>query len=138
MKVKDLMYEGHRVKPDMPVSELANYMATHMISSVLVEENGKIIGIITERDLIKKVIVEGLNPPDVVAKDVMSTNLITIDGNDVVDNASKIMERNHIRRIVVVQNDKIIGMITQRGISDNFKYLLGGRLGSYKPKYEKK
>ncbi|UCB59456.1 MAG: CBS domain-containing protein [Thermoplasmatales archaeon] len=105
------------VKPEISVLEATKIMKKRKIGNVIVVEKERPIGILTESDIIKKVIAEGKSAKDVQIKDVMSTPIIVIEPYNTLEEAMKIMGKCNIRRLPVIENDKLIGIITQKDIS---------------------
>ena len=105
------------VKPDISVLEAAKLMKKRKIGNVIVAEKNQPIGILTESDILKKVVAEGYNPKDIKVKDVMSTPLIVINPYVTLDEAMNTMLKCNIRRLPVCEKDELIGIITQKDIS---------------------
>ena len=105
---------------------VATILTRHRIGSVLViDKDVTPIGIITERDLVKRVCLESLNASKVLVEDIMSSPLITIMAYDSVDTASRIMISNKIKRLPVVESDnRIIGIISVTDITRNLAKIL--------------
>ncbi len=103
------------------VMEAANIMAADKDYEgyVIILQKGKPIGMVTERDLVNKVIVEGLDPAKTGVADVMSSPLITIDPDDDLLRATQIMKDQNVRKLVVVRDEIIYGIITAKKISQN-------------------
>lgn len=99
-----------------PIYEVAKIMSEKGIGSVVVAEKGKHIGIVTERDIIQRVVAKGLDASKVSAKDIMSKALITVNGNTPIINAIRIMEKNKVRRLLVVERGRLVGIVTQRDL----------------------
>ena len=99
------------------VLEAAKLMKDRKIGNVLVVENKQPIGILTESDILKKVVAEGKNAGDVIVRDVMSTPVIVIDPYVTLEDAMKTMGKCNVRRLPVIENDELIGIITQKDIS---------------------
>lgn len=116
IKIKDLM-----IKKLVTADENSNIqnIAKKMkkVGSVLIKRKGKIYGIITDSDIIKKVVAKGLDPKKVKAKDVVSTPLITIKASENVQRASYLMKKYRIKRLVVVDNGKVVGIISATDIA---------------------
>jgi len=127
MLVKDIMHRITKVPSSISISEAARVMDQKLIGSVLVEEKDKIIGIMTERDILRKIVAKGENPDKLKVKDIMSQPLITIDANEDIINASKKLDEYRIRRLVVTENGKIIGKVTANSIARNLRYVLASR-----------
>jgi CBS domain-containing protein len=105
---------------------VATLLTKHRIGSVLViEKDMTPIGIITERDLVKRVCLESLNASKVLVEDIMSSPLITTMAYDSVDTASRIMMSNKIKRLPVMESDnRIIGIISVTDIARNLAKIL--------------
>jgi len=91
-------------------------MIEHNVGSIIVTKNDKAVGIITERDMIKKIIAKNKKPENVSASMLMSSPLIMIKPSTNVIDASKIMSKANIRRLAVMQNGMIVGIITVRDL----------------------
>lgn len=105
------------IKPSMTVLEAAQLMKKRKIGNVIVVEKKQPIGILTESDILKKVVAEGKNAKDVLVKDVMSTPIIVIDPYVSLEEAMKTMGKCNVRRLPVIENNELIGIITQKDIS---------------------
>ncbi len=107
------------VEPSVSVADVAEVMDKHGIGSVLVRSNEKIVGIITERDIIKRCVakIRDRLPEDVSAEEIMTKNLITINGDADIFEAAKMMSEYDIRRLIVVNNSgKPIGIVSMKDI----------------------
>jgi len=122
LKVRDVM-ENNVVVVDgnLPAKEALNKMLKNGVWSVVVSINDLPIGVVTERDLLRRVIAKGRNIDKVLLKDVMSSPLITIDPDAPFGEAWKLMTEKGVRRLYVIEKGKIIGRVTQTGL---FKKLL--------------
>ena len=118
---KYMTKEVHTIDYDTPVSEAANMMATDKDNEgyVIVLQKGKPVGIVTERDLVNKVLVGGLDPAKTSASDIMSTPLITVDPEDDLLKATQVMKEQNVRKLIVVRDEIIYGIITAKKISQN-------------------
>jgi len=105
------------VESNISVIEAAKIMKKRKIGNVIVVEKNHPVGILTESDILKKVVAEGENPKDVQVKSVMSTPIIVIDPYVSLEEAMKTMGKCNVRRLPVVEEDKLIGIITQKDIS---------------------
>jgi len=120
IKVKDIMSTPVRtVKETEKVSEAARMMDKHEIGGVIVaDRKGKPIGMITERDIVKRVVAKNLHPSKVKAASIMSKPLATISSNKDISEAAKTMSRLKIRRLAVMEETKLVGVITSKDIVD--------------------
>jgi len=100
------------IEPDAPVAAVACSMNNRSVGSVVVVEDGKPIGIITDRDLVVRVLCKGLEPGKTTAKDVMSTSLTTIlEEADALTCLGRMREA-HVRRLPIIDGDgKLIGIV---------------------------
>lgn len=116
VKLKDIMSTKLiTIDENKTIEEAAKKMKK--VSSLLVKRRGKIYGIITDTDIVKKVVAKGLNPKKVKVKDIVSTPLITLDENEDVRKASYIMTKRGIKRIVITRNGKVVGIVTATDIA---------------------
>ncbi len=103
------------VNPSTPVVEIAKIMVTEDIGSVVIaRDDAEPLGIITEKDLVRRVLYAGKDPREVVAQEVMSSPLVTISHNRTVDDALKIMRDNNVRRLIVLKDENLFGLLTER------------------------
>jgi CBS domain-containing protein len=105
------------VQPFTTVLEAARLMKANKIGDVIISEVNHPIGILTESDIIKKVVCEGKNAQDVLVEDVMSSPIVVTEPYISLLDALKIMGKCNIRRLLVIENNKLVGIITQRDIS---------------------
>ena len=102
------------INSDVPA--IAKEMINRDAGSVIITENGKAMGIITERDFVKNIIVGDKKPSDVDAKEILSTPLLTVNPATSIIEAAKIMLRANIKRLPVLENSTIIGVISNTDI----------------------
>jgi len=105
------------VEPHLTVLEAAKLMKNKGIGNVIVVEKDLPIGILTESDILKKVVAEGKEAKVTKVKDVMSTPVLVTDPYVTLEQAMRIMGKCNIRRLPVTENGKLIGVITQKDIS---------------------
>lgn len=98
--------------PDDDVQEIATMMDEESIGSVVITDGSEPVGIVTDRDLTMHVVAEGESPADVVAEDVMTTDLCTIDPDSGFYRATELMSEHGVRRLPVVDGDELAGIIT--------------------------
>ncbi|MEW6222394.1 MAG: CBS domain-containing protein [Candidatus Hadarchaeota archaeon] len=99
------------------VAKAAKLMASRSVGSIVVLKGKTPVGILTERDVLEKVVSEDLRPSKVLVEKVMSSPIMTITPDTDVTEAAKIMSKNKIRRLPVVENGKLIGIITSADIT---------------------
>ena len=100
------------VGPDQPVATVACLMNDNSVGSVVVVEDDKPLGIITDRDLVIRVLCAGRDPVTTLARDIMSAPLTTVEERHETLKAATLMRENQIRRLPVVNDDgKLVGII---------------------------
>ncbi len=99
-----------------PVIAAVEKMISHDIGAVVVISGGRPVGIITERDILKRVILEEKDPRSVFCQDIMSKPLITIKPDTPLSEALSIMRKHGIRRLPIVEGDELIGIITEKDL----------------------
>lgn len=117
MKVRQVLNskaQNHlwHVKPDTSVLQALEIMADKNIGAILVLENGKLIGIFSERDYARKGILKGRASKDTLIRDVMTSPVITVDVEQKVEECMAIMSEKHIRHLPVKENDQLFGIIS--------------------------
>jgi CBS domain-containing protein len=113
------------------VAEAAKIMKQNSIGSVLILAGDDAIGIVTQRDIINRVVARGKNPSEIKVSTIMSTPLITINKDETLEKALDVMEKNKIRRIVVVdEKNKLYGISVELKICGD---LLDEQIGTSAP-----
>jgi len=100
------------ITPDITVLDALKQMAEKNIGSIVVMENGQYIGVLTERDYARKVILKGKSSTTTLVKEIMSTGLPRITPDNSVDTCMQIMSENNIRYLPVFENDALCGIIS--------------------------
>jgi CBS domain-containing protein len=110
--IRDVMTsDPSTVEASATVEEAAKLMAEKDIGNVLVVENGEVQGIVTDRDIVVRVLAKG-NGPDASVREACSTGLETLSPDDSVEDAIKKMEQADVRRLPVVEDDKPVGIVS--------------------------
>ncbi len=98
------------------VLKAAQIMRDKGISSILVRQNNSVVGIVTERDLVIKIVGNGIDPSKVTLSEIMSSPLISVNEDTPLELAAEMMWKNKIRRLPVKNGDKITGILTENDI----------------------
>jgi CBS domain-containing protein len=125
MRVSDIMTRPPvTVSPATRADEVASLMLEKGISSVILVTNGKPVGIVTERDLVHRVLALGKDPKDLMAADICTKPVIAVSVHCEVDDAVETMNQYKIRRLVVVDDmDHVAGIVTTDDVGYNLKNL---------------
>jgi len=105
---------------DKNAQDAAKAMAEHEIGSLVVVSEGKPVGIVTERDLVRKVCVKDTVSSKIPLADIMSSPVIFAEPDMPIETAVQRMFNSKIRRLVILENDKLVGIVT---VSDLAKYV---------------
>jgi CBS-domain-containing membrane protein len=122
MKVKDAMHKGvDWVSPDTPVTEVAKLMCEHDIGALPIGENDRLIGMVTDRDIVcKGVAKEGFDPERATARDVMSEGIHCCREDDDLGKAVRHMQELKVRRLPVVnKNKRMVGILSLGDVSQS-------------------
>lgn len=112
MKVRELMSKDvTSVQTGTMVAEVAKTMKNENVGSVPVCSNGRVVGIITDRDIVIRKIAEGTNAATTKAEEVMTPGVVTVSSNMDIHDAAKLMSDKQIRRLPVVDNGTLVGML---------------------------
>ena len=112
--------------PGTTISELAFTMANERVGSVVVTEGDAVVGIVTDRDIALDVLGTGADPEQYVARDVMTPDPLTVEPGDGVVDAVRAMGDASVRRVPVVEDGRLVGIVTL----DDFLVLLAGELSN--------
>jgi CBS domain-containing protein len=103
-------------KPDLSLIHVANLMADENVGSVIITEKNEVVGIITETDFVQKIAAGKVDVESAKVKDYMSQALVTIPPNIDIMDAMGVMRKQEFRRLPVVENGKLAGMITIKDV----------------------
>ena len=125
------------ITPYTTVYNALEIMVEKNVSSLVVMENEKLIGIFTERDYARKVVLKGKSSRETPVGDIMSGNVITVHPDNSIDDCMQLMTGKFIRHLPVVEEDKLIGLVSigdlvkfiieeQKFIIENMEQYIGG------------
>ena len=130
MKVSEIVTrQAEWMGPDVSISEVAKLMRDKNIGSMLVGENDRLIGMITDRDITCRAVAEGLNPATTTARQVMSKAITYCFDDQPVDEAAQLMEKKHIRRLAVLNRKKrLVGVLSLDDVARTCSHDLSGEV----------
>jgi len=129
MHVRDIMEKAVFLPRTASIAELSRAMVERSTEAVFITDNHTPIGIVTEKDILKKIVALNRDPKAYLACDIMNAPLITIRPDVHIYEASDLMDRHGVRKLPVLENDQIVGMITATTVSRNYKYVVSKYLG---------
>ncbi len=114
MRVKEMMStEPTCGTPETPLGTIAAMMVEHHCGAIPILDNGRLAGIVTDRDITCRTLPRHVNPLDSTAKDIMTRRVITIDEDERAETAARTMEHAHIRRLPVVDSEgRLVGIVS--------------------------
>jgi CBS domain-containing protein len=109
---RDLFY----VEETDTVAAAARHMAELQVGAIVVLDQGVLRGIFSERDLMKRVVLEGLDPAQTRVASVMSTDIVTIDETASLEDAMEAMQNHNCRHLPVTRNGRVVGFLSMRDV----------------------
>ncbi|WHH61727.1 CBS domain-containing protein [Petroclostridium sp. X23] len=123
MQLKDIMTSTVvYVSPDTPVEQVAQLMQKHNVGSIPVCDASGVKGIVTDRDIVVRNVAHGTDPKTLKASDVMTSQITTAWPGMDVREASKMMAQKQIRRLPIVENNTVVGMVALGDLAVNPTY----------------
>jgi CBS domain-containing protein len=104
------------IESSQAIVDAARVMRDQDIGSLPVTDEGRLIGVITDRDIVVRVVSEGRSEAATVA-DALSRNPVTVKPDDDLDEALRLMARHQIRRLPVVEDDRLVGIVAQADVA---------------------
>jgi CBS domain-containing protein len=118
-KVHEVMTDRPRcVTPETPVSEAAQLMETDDIGSLPIVDGEQLAGMVTDRDIVIRAVAKGKDPRGMPVREVASGELVTVQADDNLSDALKLMASHQVRRLPVVDEDnRLVGILAQADIA---------------------
>jgi CBS domain-containing protein len=114
-----MMKDVITISLNLTIEYAAKIMAYHKISSILVMSKDELIGILTEKDILTRVVAKGINPREALVKDVMTSPVITVGPDTSLEEANRLMQENKIKKLPVIapNKKKLMGILSQTDFS---------------------
>jgi CBS domain-containing protein len=120
-RVRDILHqtEVFSVQETQSVCDVARRMAELHVGAILVVDDGDLRGVFSERDLMTRVVIEGLNPSTTPVSRVMSTNIATVDESSSLEEAMDSMKAHGCRHLPVMRGSKVVGFLSMRDLMNH-------------------
>ena len=116
--IRDAMTEGPRsIGASASVVEAARLMREEHIGSLPITDDEQLVGMITDRDITTRVVAEAADPKTTSVGDVYSQDLISIEPDEDLEEALRLMARHQVRRLPVIENGRLVGIVAQADIA---------------------
>ena len=118
-KISELMSSNPcAIDGDKPVAYAAKMMKQEDVGLAPVVEGDRLVGTLTDRDIVVRVVAEGKDPQAVTVREVASTELVTVDPQQDLDEALRLMAQHQVRRLPVVEEDgRLVGVVAQADVA---------------------
>jgi CBS domain-containing protein len=117
------------IEADRSVAYAAKMLKQEDVGVAPIVESGRLVGMLTDRDIVVRVVAEGKDPDSVSVRDVASSNVVSIDPRQDLDEALQLMARYQVRRLPVVEQDgRLVGVVAQADIAEVAKPKKTGEL----------
>ena len=100
------------IPPDATVFEAVKLMAEKNVGSLLVLQDGKLVGLFTERDYARKIVLQGKSSKDTRVREIFTGVVITVNPQDSVEDCMKLMTENRVRHLPVVEKESVVGIVS--------------------------
>lgn len=119
MEIKDIMMRSvETVEPDESISEAAAKMAAQNIGFLPVWQDGALLGVLTDRDIVVRAVARGFDPEQTIVEEVMTSTVVSLPESSDLEDASELMESRHVRRLIVTDDkDMPVGIVSMDKIA---------------------
>ena len=116
--VREAMTPGpETIQADRPAAEAAKLMKQIDAGMIPVLDNGNLLGTVTDRDIAIRLVAEGKDPQATPVREIASTSIVTIEPDRDIDEALKLMAKHQVRRLPVVEDGRLVGVLAQADVA---------------------
>ena len=130
MKVKEAMHKDAKwVSPDTPISRIAKMMKDLDVGALPVGKDDRLVGMVTDRDIICRAFADSADPSRLTAEEVMTKGIVYCKADEDIEDALRLMESKQIRRLPVIDDNKrMVGMLSLGDVSHAVARTLSGEV----------
>ncbi len=122
MKIKDLGFkEIYSAEPSTPIREIASKMKRHGVGVIPICEGNKVIGVITDRDIVVSCAASGMSLSDCQAREFMTASPVCISPDTDLEEAARTMGREQVHRLCITEGDSLVGMLSLGDLASSLK-----------------
>lgn len=116
MRVREIMSTHvQQIRSDASINEAADMMRNFDVGILPVVESNRVVGILTDRDIVIRAVAAGLDPEETTVKDVMTSNVLCCSFDDDIETVARMMEENQVRRVIVLNDQELVVGIVSLG-----------------------
>jgi CBS domain-containing protein len=128
-KVRDAMtVEPRSVESGLSLAEAAQLMKSEDVGSLPVVDDGRLVAMLTDRDIVVRAVAEGVDANATVVGDIASREPVTVGPEQALDEALAVMARHQVRRVPVVDQDRLVGIVAQADVAQQAKSKQAGEV----------
>lgn len=117
-QIRDLMTQNPTTcEPSTTAVDAARVMASEDVGPVPIVDGGRLVGIVTDRDLVVRILAEGKDPNATTIGEIASSDLVTVQPDTDLQEAERLMADSQVRRLPVVEGDRLVGIVAQADIA---------------------
>ena len=117
--VREVMTDNPKtIEPSTPIIEAARLMKSEDVGSIPIAEGDRLTGILTDRDIVLRLVADGKDPKTATAGEIASTDLVTVDPDQSLEEAMRLMAQHQVRRLPICEEDgRLVGIVAQADIA---------------------
>lgn len=123
-------HEVLSVGPESTVLDAVQLMNVHRVGSVIVLDHNKLVGIFTERDVLRRIVAERVDPAKALVRDVMTSDLVTVGSDTEVQQAMALISERKLRHLPVVDHGELVGLVSAGDINRHVTQIFKAEAGS--------
>lgn len=104
--------EVHAITPDAPVIDAIRLMAEKFVGALLVMDGNRLVGIVSERDYARKVVLQGHSSRETPVRDIMTTQVVAVSPEDTAERCMQLVTDRRIRHLPVLRGDQVVGVVS--------------------------